>query len=316
METLMFSVNAVAPLALMMALGYLLKSLHICSESFFKEANRLSFKILLPVMLFNNIYSAGTDGTVFDWRYIGFTAAAVVAVLVILMVTVPLFVKDRKRIGVVIQGIYRSNFLVFGTPLVMNMFGESELWSTTMLLPLVVPVFNVAAVLVLNWYVSEDRGWKRIGKTAAGILKTPLIVGAIVSYFCLLIRLPIPAAVQSVLSRVSSMGSNLALLALGGTLEFAGFKKNLGAIAVSVLGRLVIVPCAVLPFAVMLGWRGSAIGALLALFGSPVAISSYAMSIESGNDGELAGQLVVVSTVFSVVSMFFLIFTLRMLGYL
>ena len=47
--------------------------------------------------------------------------------------------------------------------------------------------------------------------------------------------------------------------------------------------------------------------ALIALFSTPVAVSSAPMAVEMGQDGELAGQLVVWTSLFSILSLFIII---------
>jgi len=54
LEILIYSFNAVAPLCLMMALGYHLKQRGLVDEPFLKTGNALVFKVLLPVMIFDN----------------------------------------------------------------------------------------------------------------------------------------------------------------------------------------------------------------------------------------------------------------------
>ena len=56
MESLIFAIDAVAPIIVMVALGYFLKRLGVLGKDFSKTGNRLVFKIFLPVMLFTNVY--------------------------------------------------------------------------------------------------------------------------------------------------------------------------------------------------------------------------------------------------------------------
>ena len=52
---------------------------------------------------------------------------------------------------------------------------------------------------------------------------------------------------------------------------------------------------------------------LLPLFGSPVATSSFAMAQQMGGDSDLAGQLVVYTSIFSIFTMFLWIVVLKSL---
>ncbi|MDD6226995.1 MAG: AEC family transporter, partial [Bacilli bacterium] len=63
-----------------------------------------------------------------------------------------------------------------------------------------------------------------------------------------------------------------------------------------------------------IGFRGNEFPALIALFGTPVAVSSAPMSAEMGNDDELAGQLVVWTSIFSASSLFVMILICAQIG--
>ena len=316
LDTLLFSVNAVAPLALLMGVGMLLRWRKLLSEAFFLSANKLAFTVLLPVMLFCNIYDCREMTEAFDWKYVGIGIGGIFAAFVLLMLIIPLVCKDKTRIGVIIQGIYRSNFLVFGVPVVTNMFGAGELWTTSMLMPFVIPVFNILAVFALTWHITPEHGMKKLRGALIGILKNPLIIAAILSYAFILTGLALPTSVYKALDSLSGMGSPLALIALGGTLQFSSMKRNVRVLIGTCAGKLILMPALILPAAILAGYRGSTIGALLAMAGSPAAISSYVMAQQSGNDGDLAGQVVVVTTIASVATMFLWIFVLRAAGIL
>ena len=315
MDNFLFSVNAVLPLFLLMATGFGLRYTKIGSNEFFAKANTLCFKVLLPVMLFVNIYElTPTEGA--DLRYIWLALFGTLAIALAGMIILPFVIRDRKKIGVIAQAFFRSNFLIFGVPMVRNMFGESELWATSVLLPLVIPLFNVLAVIVLSIYLNEDHSINGLKGTLIGILKNPLILGAIFAYIVKLSGITIPAPIFSAAESLGSMASPLALLALGGTLKFSTMGKNFRHLITACGMKLLVTPALTIPVAIAMGFRGSTIGALLALFASPVAVSSYVMAEASGNDGELAGQIVAISTVASILTMFIWVYALKSCGVL
>ena len=55
---------------------------------------------------------------------------------------------------------------------------------------------------------------------------------------------------------------------------------------------------------------------LLMIFATPVAVSSYPMAVNMNGDGPLAGQMVFVSTIASLFTIFGFIFTLSRMGLL
>ena len=77
--------------------------------------NNVAFKVFLPCLLFYNIYT--TDiGSVFDPKLIMFASLSIIISFTFLLFLIPKIEKDNSKIGVMIQGIFRSNFVLFGIP--------------------------------------------------------------------------------------------------------------------------------------------------------------------------------------------------------
>ncbi len=70
----------------------------------------------MPVLLFYNVATANIF-EVFNAKLIIYICACACLICALLFIVVPLAVKDPKRRGVMIQGTFRSNFLLFGVPL-------------------------------------------------------------------------------------------------------------------------------------------------------------------------------------------------------
>ena len=85
MESFIFSVSAVAPIVLMVLIGYFLKRLGMMNEQFAKDANKLVFRVFMPVMLFLNIYKI-KDLSGFNFGFIGYV---LIALLIIFVVSIP-----------------------------------------------------------------------------------------------------------------------------------------------------------------------------------------------------------------------------------
>ena len=103
----------------------------------------------------------------------------------------------------------------------------------------------------------------------------------------------------------------LALLVLGGQFQFSVVKGMFKEIAVGTLYRVVLAPLLGVGCAILLSrctnWLScgpESIPAMLALFGSPVAVSSAVMAGEMGGDEQLAAQLVVWTSIASIVTIF------------
>jgi len=293
MEDLIFSINVVLPIFLIMLLGYFLTKAKFWDAHFTDMANKVSFRLFLPILLFNNIYEMDLD-QLFDMKLISFGLGGIIIVILLAVPLVMLMVKQDNKRGVLVQAIFRSNFLIFGIAISGNIFGSEGVGVASKLIGFLIPLFNFCAVIVLACFNKENK--RNIGSMIKGVIKNPLIIGCGLGIITLSLGIRLPKPIYTCLHDLGAIGAPLAVLMLGAEFKFEGLRKNIKYIIMGTLGRLVIVPSIALALAIMLGFRRCELITLLAVFGAPVAINSYIMSKEAGADSELAGQLVVVST--------------------
>lgn len=310
MENLILSFNVVLPLFLNIALGYALRCMHMMDEFTQKNLNKLVFKVFLPIYVFNNIYTTNI-AVAFQPGLVALTMGGVLAIFAFLMAFVPKVETDNAKRGVMIQAIFRSNFVLFGLPVAVSLCGENNVGPTSLLVGFVVPVFNVLAVVCLEAF----RGSKPdVKKMLRGIATNPLIIASVLGIAMNLAGLPLPTGVHKSITDLGRIATPLALVALGAGFQFRRIRGYTRQLLICISGKLVLCPLLMLTLAAMLGFRNEMLVPVLALFGSPVATSSYTMAELMGGDGTLAGSLVVLTTAFSIFTMFLFIFGLKQLG--
>ncbi len=327
LDSLLFAFNSVAPIIFTVAIGYILKKMGMMPKDFSKLANKLVFRIFLPVMLFMNIYGIESFKTV-ELDYIIYTVASVLIFFLLGIPTVILVTKKKEYRGALFQGIFRSNYALIGIPLATALFGSSGAAVATLLSAFVIPLFNVLAVVGLSIFAKDADGKGSLKKVLIGILKNPLIWGIAVGLLALGIRAAFVGldisfrlnsinAVWGTLKNLSNIATPLALLVLGAQFEFSDIPSMKRELIAGVLLRSVIVPVLGLGVA-FLAFRGFIDGAefaaLVAVFATPVAVSSVPMAQEMNADVTLAGSLVVFTTICSAFTVFIASFILRSLG--
>ena len=196
MESFILSLNAVAPIFLLMVLGYVIKKASLMDKKKFDALNKVVFRIFLPVLLFYNIYSTSIE-RLFNPRLVVFCLIGIFAVFALASALVPLIIPDDRRRGVIIQGIFRSNYAVLGVPLLSYIFGKSDAELASVMVAVVVSAFNVLAVVALQRYCSRKADFKNV---LLGVLKNPLIIGCITGLVFLLLKIRLPSAIESAVS--------------------------------------------------------------------------------------------------------------------
>lgn len=309
MNNLMLAFNVVFPLFLMMALGYFIRKIELIDEKSLQKLNGIVFKVLLPLMVFYNIYTTNREEAL-NFKLILFAFLSIIVVFGVLFIMIPKLEKDNKRRGVLIQGIFRSNFMIFGIPVVRDLYGQAAVGSASLLLGFIVPVFNVLAVVALAYFKQGKIDKKSLVKE---VLKNPFIIASLLGLLALAMQVKLPLAMHKTIADVSASASPLALIVLGGLFKFNTIKGCVKQIVIGVVGKLILVPMVFIIISMMLGYRGVDLACLMVIFGSPVSVSSFAMAQQMDGDAELAGHLVVFGSLCSVITLFMWIFILKQL---
>ena len=312
MDDLLFSLNTVFPLLVMMAVGFTARRVGVIGESAARQINACVFKIFLPLLLCFNIVDTQLGAST-DVRTLLYAFVTTLLCFGVLFFATPRLCRDRASCGVLIQGIARSNYAIFGIPLVMMMYPEGDTSIAVLMVAVVVPVFNVLSTIALMIFGGEKSSPWRIVK---GVLLNPLILGTLAGFLLWYFRIPIPSLLETPLRSLGSIATPLALFVLGASLDFSKARANIKLLVISVTGRLVVVPLIFLSLAVALGIRDVSLAALIAVYASPTSVSSFPMAQQMGGNGDLAGGQVVFTTVFSILTVFLWVFVLKSLGYL
>lgn len=292
--------NAIIPIFLIMALGYLARSLGAIKREDVPRLNKLAFRYFMPIMLFYSIYTSDIK-TAVQPRLLLFAAVCVLLEYFIALGFVLWTEKDMAKRGVMIQGMYRSNFVIIGLPLAGALVEGADLSGVVVLIAIVVPMFNILAVITLEVFNGKKPS---IGKLLLEIAKNPLILGAAAGILALLLRIKLPGALESAAEQIYAATNPLMLFLLGAFFKFDGIKKYAKELIKVCLARLVIFPGIFLSIAALVGINGVEFAGMIAIFGSATAIASFTMAQQMGGDAELAGDIVVATSALCSFTMF------------
>lgn len=315
LNNFLYSLNATLPVFAVMVLGWLLKKAGFLSEEFIRVANKLTFKVALPCMLFLDIGEMDPS-QLLDGRFVVYGFTVTLISILGIWALAKWFFKDKTQVGAFVQGAYRSSAAVLGIALITNVYGNAG-YAPLMILASV-PLYNVFAVVIL---VLEAGGGgkldgKRLKNAALNVCKNPIILGILAGMPFVLFQWHIPAMAEKTLSMLSNLATPLSLLAIGAGFDWGDALKKAVPTFVAALTKLVLLPALFLPAAVLLGFRDAQLMAILIMLGSPSTPSGYIMAKQMGNDHVLANGIIVLTTLLAAVTITGWIFLLRSLGLL
>ncbi len=311
MQNLIFTLHVVAPDFLIVLLGLILRLWNKIDDSFAQATTSLVFSVCLPALVFLSLYSVDL-GTLLNLRlilfgYFGYFFCFGLSWLVAYKIE-----KNTNR-GAFIQGAFRSNYTIIGVALTLNLFGPTGLQKGAIALAAIIPLSNVLSVLALTLPTHREN---KITPTllASNILLNPLVIASVAAIIFSAYHWTIPALFVKVGNSLAALAMPLALLAIGGSLHMERLKQD-WKIALSATGiKLIVGPLLLTLLAVYLGFRGQDLGIAFLLFATPTAVSSFIMAKAMGNNSRLAGNIVLMTTLGSVVTLAIGIFMLKSFG--
>lgn len=310
LNSFLLSINAIASIFVIMAVGYGAKRLLHLEKEHVARFNSLVFHTLLPLMLFYNVYNSNIRGGV-NLRCLGLALGVLAALFALTWALVKGVEEENSQRGVMIQAAFRSNFLLLGMPLIRELCPGADLATVSVMLAIVVPCYNVLAVITLETFSRKQIDVKKI---LLGIAKNPLILASAAGIVLNLSGLRLPTFLDNPISQLGSSASPVALLLLGAQFEFQDVRSHRRNLVICTALRLVVFPGVALPLAALAGLRGPEFAVLISMFATPTAVSSFSMAAQMGGSPELAASAVTVTTLLSAATMFLWTFLFKSLG--
>ncbi len=299
MEYFWTSFNIVMPLVLMMATGMLIRRVGLVSEDAFRVINRIVFYIGIPSLVFHGVV---TDPTPARWEYALWVAGSVLVAFALSMLLAHVLTKDPSKRGTLAQAAYRSNDGIFGLAVATALLGEGNTGTMAFTLVISASLFGVTGVLC---YELNRGGKVNIGKVLLNTLKNPVLISAILAFIVRFSGIKLPVVIEKPIEYFKNMCTPLGFLVLGGVLSFRSLKEDWKLVTVISAVKLVAFPAAVCTLAYFVGGlRGPELVSLFIVFSAPTAMSCLPMASELGGDVKLSGELIAVTTVLSLLTVF------------
>ena len=292
-------VDALIPIAGVIALGWLLRKTGLVRAELWGGINRLSYQALLPALLFSTISRAELDigeaGAFLAAVTLGFVAVSAVAMACRLL---PM---EGPSFTSVFQGSVRWNGFVL-LALSGSVFGTDGEALVALVFAPTVPLINVLSVIVLVIWGASDRP-PDLARVASRIITNPLIIGCIAGAAANALDLFQTGPVAETARLAGRAALPLMLLSIGAGLDFSALWARPGLLTITVVLKLVVAPLIFIALGRAFGVQGTALVLVAAIGAAPGAAAAYALASEMGGDARLMAGVVTATTLLAFIAM-------------
>jgi malate permease and related proteins len=299
--------NTLAPVFLLIGIGALLERTGFVSAGFLKEANRVTYWLGLPALLFTELASSFHQAEDAQLTLGAMVLATGLVVIVAYFVAWMLRVPSGAT-GTFVQGAFRGNLAFIGLPIIYAMpdtlliGGMSTRAAAVVVVGPMMVAYNLGGVVVL--LLSQHRlGWRMVSPFLRQLLTTPPLLATLAGIGFALAGWTLPSAVDKAFTALGEMALPLGLLGVGGSLVAVERKSGGRASWVAALLKTVLSPIAGWAVGRALGLDGLQLKMIMIFMATPTAIVSYVMAMELKGDEAIASGTIVLSVMMSIASL-------------
>lgn len=283
---------ALTPVAALVALGQLLRRSEFLAPTFWPQAERLCYYVLLPALFAHGLAEAHLQ-SIPVLPLAGVLIFSTVVVAIILVLARPLVRVDGASFTSVFQGAVRFNNYV-GVTLAAGLFGAKGVALAAVCNAAIVPTVNLLCVLVFARYGSSQcKGTALLRQIATN----PLVVACLVGISMQMFGVTFPRTIEPAIGAIGAASMPLGLLCVGAALNFEGTKQWAEPVAVASVVKFLVMPVLTLAAARILHLSDPALTVALLFQALPTASSSYIMARQLGGDAPLMAGITAAQTV-------------------
>jgi len=273
--------------------GALLKRSRGFGAPFWSGVERLVYFVLFPSLLFRSLVHAplspGEAG-----RLVAVGIAYTLVGMALSALARPLFALERGTFAACFQCGFRFNTYI-ALAAASRIGGEAGLAAVSMLVGVLVPIVNFAAVGMLV------RGHR--GRILLELARNPLVLACIAGFGWRFAGWPLPDVATHLLDLLGGAALPLGLLAVGAGLNFATGTLPLPALAWWTGVKLVALPAVALAGGLLVGLAPEERQIAVVLAAVPTAPSAYILAMQMGGNGAPVAVLITSGTVLAALTL-------------
>lgn len=286
-------IEALAPVALLIGLGYALRATGFLPEASWSPVDRLIYYVLFPALLVRELAGADLHGLPV------LRVAVVLLATQLAMALLAAWTRRRLRLDgpaytSILQCVVRWNTYI-ALALAPAVLSAEGVPLVALAVAVMVPAANVMSVAALARHGRAGRAGP--AAFARAVATNPLILACLLGIALNLAEVNLPALVREPLAILGRATLALGLLAVGAGLRPALMADRGGLVALTTAGHLLLKPAIGTALALGAGLAGTPVEVVALACAVPTATSSYILARLLGGDAVLMAALVTTTTV-------------------
>ncbi|MAN13701.1 MAG: permease [Dinoroseobacter sp.] len=291
---------SIAPVFVLICLGYALRRGGIPSTEFWNLNDRLVYFLLMPALFFVRVSTADLSGGGLGWMaavlYAGFFTALAFGVL-----SGRLMRMDGAAGSSVMQGAGRFNTFI-ALAVAEALYGTQGLQIAVLAASLLVPVVNLSVVSLFAVMVPQD-GARPVVSALKGLATNPLILSILAGLAWNIAGFGELPVLHESLTILGAAALPIMLLCVGANLKLRGLTAEAGPILASGIGKLLLFPAVVAGLALAVGLTPMQAQVALIYGALPTGVAAYTLARQLGGDAPLMAAMITVQTLVSFLTM-------------
>lgn len=251
--------------------------------------------IFLPVVGFSNMYSSHFSGTTFA-MIVGFLLFQNGVLMIFTEIVSRLFKFDRRLAATYKNSVVLNNSGNFGIPISQLVFTGNPLGQSIQVIVMIFQNIITNTYGLMNAMAGQSKG---ILFALKEFLRNPILYGMLLGLILNLTHLDLPIFIEKPIDTLTAAFLAVALITLGAQSAYLKITKISTPLVLSLVGRLLISPTIALGIILILGIEGTVAQALFIASSFPSSRNSALFALEYDNYPEYAAQTVILSTIFS-----------------
>jgi len=289
---------SIAPIFLLLVLGYVLRRGGIPSVEFWNLNDRLVYWILFPALLFSNTSTIDLSGNLLSSFavaiYCGFGSAVIFA-----LVSSRLFRLNGPTASSVLQGAARHNSFI-ALAVAERLIGLDGLALATLVTALLIPVTNITVVTLMVTMIRGDGGRSAVLRAVLrDLARNPLLIAVLLGIATNLLNIaPIPV-LSDMAKILGAAALPIMLLCVGANIRIRAMTSAGLPVVLSVVGKMVVFPAMILVAAQFVDLSDASLLVLILYGAVPTAASAYTLARQMGGDAPVMATIITLQTALS-----------------